>query len=70
MKQRAEKDSVMGRFNTLLYHTENQNNVTWGIQHLNLGHHVLAGPRSALVQILHSYFSKVADKSFEHYYMK
>lgn len=60
VKQKAEKNSTMGRVNSLFYSAGKPNNVTWGINNFLQGHHGIAGPRSALVQILHSHFSHVS----------
>ncbi|MPC50291.1 Glutamate receptor ionotropic, delta-2 [Portunus trituberculatus] len=53
----GEKNSTMGRFNSLINSVGKPNNVTQAIVDLVAGRQALAAPRSALVQILHSLFT-------------
>ncbi|KAK8407593.1 hypothetical protein O3P69_002267 [Scylla paramamosain] len=54
----GEKNSTMGRFNSLINSVGKPNNVTQAIVDLIEGLQALAAPRSALVQILHSHFTR------------
>ncbi|XP_047477842.1 glutamate receptor 2.9-like [Penaeus chinensis] len=51
-------DTSLGKLKHMLYSVDGPTNVSWGVSDLLAGKHVYAGPRAALVQILHSTFSQ------------
>ena len=57
--QNGEKNSTMGRFNSLIHNVGKPYNVTQAIIDVMEGRQAMAGPRSAMVQIMHSLFSQV-----------
>ncbi|KAK3894120.1 hypothetical protein Pcinc_002138 [Petrolisthes cinctipes] len=58
---RAEPETLLWHFNRTIYNTDRPNNLSWGIADFLAGQHVMVGPRSAMVQILHAHFSKTGQ---------
>ncbi|KAK4314009.1 hypothetical protein Pmani_014672 [Petrolisthes manimaculis] len=54
----AEANSSLGRFNRSIYNADQPNNITSGIIDYFGGKHVMAAPRSAMLQVTHAYYSK------------
>ncbi|XP_042867520.1 uncharacterized protein LOC122250230 [Penaeus japonicus] len=54
----APAETSLKKLTRLLYSVGAPSNVSWGVSDLVAGKHVYAGPRTALVQILHSTFSQ------------
>ncbi|KAG7160542.1 Glutamate receptor ionotropic, delta-2-like 3 [Homarus americanus] len=55
----AEPNTDLGRLNSMFNSVHGHSNVTWGVNGFVTGKHVLAAPRTALLEIIHSAFSKI-----------
>ncbi|XP_042237062.1 glutamate receptor ionotropic, delta-2-like isoform X2 [Homarus americanus] len=55
----AEPNTDLGRLNSMFNSVHGHSNVTWGVNGFVTGKHVLAAPRTALLEIIHSAFSKM-----------
>lgn len=57
--QMSPPNTSLGKLNRMFIGTDKPIDIPWGIRDLVAGKHALTGPKSALVQILHSTFSQV-----------